>query len=39
LGVKQVNLYLMTSELEETMERYGRDIIPEFQASKIGGRA
>jgi alkanesulfonate monooxygenase SsuD/methylene tetrahydromethanopterin reductase-like flavin-dependent oxidoreductase (luciferase family) len=33
IGVRQVNLYLMTSELEETMERYGRDIIPEFQAS------
>jgi len=39
LGVKQVNLYLMTSELDETMERYGREIIPEFQASTIGGRA
>ena len=39
LGVNQVNLYLMTSELDETMERYGREIIPEFQASTIGGRA
>jgi probable F420-dependent oxidoreductase len=35
LGVKQVNLYLMTSEFEETMERYGRDVIPQFQASAV----
>ena len=35
LGVKQVNLYLMTSELEETMERYGREIIPQFEPSTV----
>jgi probable F420-dependent oxidoreductase len=35
LGVKQVNLYLMTSELDDTMERYGREIIPQFQPSTV----
>ena len=35
LGVKQVNLYLMTSEMEDTMERYGREIIPQFEASTV----
>jgi alkanesulfonate monooxygenase SsuD/methylene tetrahydromethanopterin reductase-like flavin-dependent oxidoreductase (luciferase family) len=35
LGVKQVNLYLMTSNLEDTMERYGREIIPHFEASTV----
>lgn len=31
LGVRQVNLYVMTSRVEETVERYGRDIIPQFE--------
>jgi probable F420-dependent oxidoreductase len=31
LGVKQVNLYLMTSEQEATLERYGADVIPHFE--------
>ena len=35
LGVKQVNLYLMTSHLDDTMERYGRDIITRFQSSTV----
>jgi probable F420-dependent oxidoreductase len=35
LGVKQVNLYLMTSATDDTMERYGRDIIPQFHASAV----
>ena len=35
LGVKQVNLYLMTSAMDDTLERYGREIIPEFQASAV----
>ncbi len=35
LGVRQVNLYLMTSAMEETMERYGREIIPQFEASAV----
>lgn len=30
LGVRQVNLYAMTSLLDETLERYGQEIIPEF---------
>lgn len=35
LGVRQVNLYLMTSNMGETMERYGREIIPQFEASAV----
>lgn len=35
LGVRQVNLYLMNSAMEETMERYGREIIPQFEASAV----
>ena len=35
LGVKQVNLYLMTSEFEATMERYGREIIPQFEPATV----
>jgi probable F420-dependent oxidoreductase len=35
LGVKQVNLYLMTSEFEETMERYGQEIIPQFEPATV----
>jgi alkanesulfonate monooxygenase SsuD/methylene tetrahydromethanopterin reductase-like flavin-dependent oxidoreductase (luciferase family) len=36
LGVKQVNLYAMTSLLDETLERYGREIIPEFKPTPVG---
>jgi alkanesulfonate monooxygenase SsuD/methylene tetrahydromethanopterin reductase-like flavin-dependent oxidoreductase (luciferase family) len=35
LGVAQVNLYLMTSEMDETLERYGREIIPQFEPSTV----
>jgi probable F420-dependent oxidoreductase len=35
LGVKQVNLYLMTTDFDETMERYGREIIPHFEPNPI----
>jgi probable F420-dependent oxidoreductase len=35
LGVKQVNLYLMTSAMDDTLERYGNEIIPQFQASAV----
>ena len=35
LGVKQINLYLMTSGFEDTMERYGREIIPQFQPTTV----
>jgi probable F420-dependent oxidoreductase len=35
LGVKQVNLYLMTTGFEETMERYGGEVIPQFQGSAV----
>ncbi len=31
LGVTQVNLYLMTSGFDDTLERYGREIIPQFE--------
>jgi alkanesulfonate monooxygenase SsuD/methylene tetrahydromethanopterin reductase-like flavin-dependent oxidoreductase (luciferase family) len=31
LGVRQVNLYLMTSAMDETLELYGREVIPQFQ--------
>jgi hypothetical protein len=30
-----VNLYLMTTGFEETMERYGREIIPQFQPTAV----
>jgi probable F420-dependent oxidoreductase len=35
LGVRQVNLYLMTSAADTTMERYGQEIIPQFEASAV----
>jgi probable F420-dependent oxidoreductase len=35
LGVRQVNLYVMTSAIEDTLERYGRDIIPQFTPSTV----
>jgi len=30
LGVTQFNIYLMCGDEEETLEIYGRNIIPEF---------
>jgi hypothetical protein len=30
IGVDQFNIYLMTHGQEETLEAYGRDILPEF---------
>jgi probable F420-dependent oxidoreductase len=36
LGVRQINLYLMTSAIDETLERYGREIIPQFEPSAVG---
>ena len=35
LGVRQVNLYLMTASIEETLEAYGREIIPQFEGSPL----
>jgi probable F420-dependent oxidoreductase len=35
LGVRQVNLYLMTSAMDDTLERYGKDIIPQFEPSPV----
>jgi probable F420-dependent oxidoreductase len=35
LGVRQVNLYVMTSSIDDTVERYGRDIIPRFEPSAV----
>jgi probable F420-dependent oxidoreductase len=35
LGVRQVNLYVMTSSIDETIERYGREIIPQFEPSAV----
>jgi len=35
LGVRQVNLYLMTSAIDDTLERYGRDIIPQFEPCPV----
>src|SRR6478672_7083986 len=32
VGVDQLNIYLMTHSQEETLEAYGRDIIPQFAA-------
>jgi probable F420-dependent oxidoreductase len=32
IGVDQFNIYLMTEEQEETLEVYGREIIPEFSS-------
>jgi probable F420-dependent oxidoreductase len=36
LGVRQVNLYVMTSSIDDTLERYGRDIIPQFEPVSVG---
>ena len=30
IGVAQLNIYLMTDAQEQTLEIYGRDIIPSF---------
>jgi hypothetical protein len=30
-----VNLYLMTSEFDKTMERYGQEIIPQFEPATV----
>jgi probable F420-dependent oxidoreductase len=35
LGVRQVNLYLMTSASDETLERYGHEIVPRFGRSAV----
>jgi probable F420-dependent oxidoreductase len=35
LGVRQVNAYVMTSSIEDTIERYGREIIPRFEAYAV----
>jgi probable F420-dependent oxidoreductase len=35
LGVRQVDLYLMTSALDETLERYGKEVIPQFQPTAV----
>jgi probable F420-dependent oxidoreductase len=35
LGVRQVNLYLMTDSIEDTMERYGEAIISQFESSAV----
>jgi probable F420-dependent oxidoreductase len=35
LGVRQVNLYLMTSAMDETLERYGKEVIPQFQPTGV----
>ena len=35
LGVRQVNLYVMTSSIDDTVERYGAEIIPQFEASAV----
>jgi probable F420-dependent oxidoreductase len=35
LGVRQVNLYLMTASIEDTLERYGSEIIPRFERSAV----
>jgi probable F420-dependent oxidoreductase len=35
LGVRQVKLYLMTSATDETLELYGKEIIPQFQPTAV----
>ena len=35
LGVRQVNLYLMTASIEDTLERYGSEVIPRFERSAV----
>ena len=35
LGVRQVNLYGMTSSFDETLERYGQEIIPQFEPVSV----
>ncbi|MGB0097503.1 MAG: TIGR03842 family LLM class F420-dependent oxidoreductase [Solirubrobacteraceae bacterium] len=35
LGVKQVNLYLMTSANDDTVKRYGQEIIPQFEPCPV----
>jgi probable F420-dependent oxidoreductase len=36
LGVRQANLYVMTSSIDDTLERYGKDIIPQFEPVSVG---
>ena len=33
--MRQVNLYLMTDSIEDTMNRYGQAIIPQFESSAV----
>jgi probable F420-dependent oxidoreductase len=35
LGVKQVNLYLMTSANDDTVKHYGQEIIPQFEPCPV----
>jgi probable F420-dependent oxidoreductase len=35
LGVRQLNLYAMTTSGDDTVERYGREIIPSFEPSTV----
>lgn len=35
LGVRQVNLYLMTDSIEDTMNRYGQAIIGQFESPAV----
>jgi probable F420-dependent oxidoreductase len=37
VGVDQFNVYLMTNAQEETLEAYGRDIIPQFAGPQLAG--
>lgn len=37
LGVRQVNLYVMTSRIEETIEDYGSHVIPQLAESRPTG--
>ena len=39
LGVTQFNIYLMSGDEEETLDVYGREILPEFTNGDDGGAA
>jgi hypothetical protein len=35
VGVTQFNIYLMCGEEENTLDIYGRDVLPQYRAARV----